>query len=55
MAPDIQEHVLFLPATLEGPDRVFERQLRSIARVMDWKKQKELFRAFEDAPERAGT
>ena len=41
LAPEIQEQVLFLPPTLEGPDRVFESQLRLIARVIDWDKQKE--------------
>src|SRR4051794_31229899 len=54
LAPDIQEEVLFLPPTLEGPDRVFERQLRLIARVIDWDKQKELFRAFQDTGDKAG-
>src|SRR3954468_16041275 len=54
LAPEIQEQVLFLPPTLEGPDRVFERQVRLIARVIDWEKQKELFRTFQDARERAG-
>src|SRR3954465_6519312 len=54
LAPEIQEQVLFLPPTLEGPDRLFERQLRLIARVMDWEKQKELFHTFQDARERAG-
>src|SRR4051812_608005 len=54
LAPDIQEQVLFLPPTLEGPDRVFESQLRLIARVIDWEKQKELFRTFQDARDNAG-
>src|SRR5947199_9487462 len=34
LAPEIQEKLLFLPPTLEGPDRVFERQLRFIASVV---------------------
>src|SRR3954462_6697778 len=54
LAPEIQEQVLFLPPTLEGPDRMFERQVRLIARVMDWEKQKELFRTFQEARERTG-
>ena len=54
LAPEIQEQVLFLPPTLEGPDRVFERQVRLIARVIDWEKQKELFCAFQDARDKAG-
>jgi len=47
LAPEIQEKLLFLPSTLEGPDRLFERHLRFLASVVDWEKQKELFRAFE--------
>src|SRR3954467_1227841 len=54
LAPEIQEQVLFLPPTLEGPDRMFERQVRLIARVVDWEKQKEFFRTFQDARESAG-
>src|SRR4051794_4960895 len=49
LAPDIQEQLLLLPPTLEGPDRVFERNVRSVARVIDWEKQKELFRPFQEA------
>jgi hypothetical protein len=46
LAPDIQEQLLFLPPTLEGPDPMFEKQLRGIARVLDWKKQRQLFDAL---------
>ena len=53
LAPDLQEQLLFLPPTVEGPDRLFERNVRSVARVIDWEKQKELFRIFEDLEERA--
>src|SRR3954465_9308154 len=49
LAPEIQEQVLFLPPTLEGPDRMFERNVRLVARVIDWEKQKELFRPFQEA------
>jgi hypothetical protein len=54
LAPEIQEQVLFLPPTLEGPDRMFERQLRLIARVLDWEEQKELFHTFQETRERTG-
>ena len=47
LAPEIQEKLLFLPPTFEGPDRVFERHLRFLASVIDWEKQKQLFRCFE--------
>jgi DNA invertase Pin-like site-specific DNA recombinase len=49
LAPEIQEEVLFLPPTPAGPDRVFERQVRGIARGIDWEKQKELFRTLQAA------
>lgn len=39
LAPDIQEEVLFLPRTEQGRDPILERQLRKIARVIDWRKQ----------------
>ena len=36
LAPDIQEAILFLPRIKSGPDTVKEREVRRIARVMDW-------------------
>ncbi|MDB4338987.1 hypothetical protein OAA19_02640 [Rubripirellula sp.] len=36
LAPEIQEAILFLPRVHEGRDMVTERDLRRIARVMDW-------------------
>jgi DNA invertase Pin-like site-specific DNA recombinase len=46
LAPDIQEQLLFLPPSVRGPDPVFERHLRSIADVMDWNEQRQLFRSL---------
>ena len=46
LAPDIQEQVLFLAPSVQGPDLVFERHLRSIADIMDWDEQRQLFRSF---------
>ena len=46
LAPDIQEQLLFLPPSVRGPDLVFERHLRSIADVMDWDEQRQLFRSL---------
>lgn len=43
LAPDIQEEVLFLPRTEQGRDPILERQLRKIARVIDWRKQRRLW------------
>ena len=45
LAPTIQEALLFLPKTLRGPDSVTERQLRHIARTIDWGAQIQLFRS----------
>ncbi|MGI9071903.1 MAG: hypothetical protein ACR2JB_11475 [Bryobacteraceae bacterium] len=45
LAPMIQEALLFLPKTLRGPDCVTERQLRHIARSVDWEEQQRLFRS----------
>ncbi len=44
LAPAIQEELLFLPKTLSGPDRFYERALRKIAHVIDWEQQMEMFR-----------
>jgi hypothetical protein len=46
LAPDIQEQLLFLAPTLQGPDPMFEKHLRGIARVLDWNKQRQLFGAL---------
>jgi hypothetical protein len=43
LAPDIQEAVLFLPATEEGRDAVTERELRPIAAEADWGRQRQLW------------
>lgn len=47
LAPSIQEKLLFLPATQQRPDRICERQLRFSSGVLDWEKQRELFRTWE--------
>jgi len=43
LAPDIQEELLFLPATERGRDAVTEKQLRPIAGIPDWKKQRRMW------------
>lgn len=40
LAPDIQEEILALPAVEAGHDPIHERQLRAIAAVQDWWKQR---------------
>ena len=43
LAPDIQEAVLFLPRTTQGRDAIKESDVRSIATVPDWRKQRRLW------------
>jgi hypothetical protein len=40
LAPDIQEALLFLPPTERGRDRIILADLRPIAALMDWRKQR---------------
>ena len=40
LAPDIQEQILFLPPT----PRLNERNLRPVARCIDWSEQRRMFR-----------
>ncbi|MDP1798222.1 MAG: hypothetical protein Q8K78_12095 [Planctomycetaceae bacterium] len=43
LAPDIQEAILFLPATERGRESITERDLRSIAALADWQKQRRIW------------
>jgi hypothetical protein len=40
LAPNIQEAILFLPATERGRESITERDLRPIAALADWNKQR---------------
>jgi len=44
LAPNIQEEILFLPKTERGRDVITEKQLRPIAGVSDWRKQRRMWR-----------
>ena len=44
LAPDIQEEILFLPATDRGRDAITEKQLRPIASCANWRKQRQLWK-----------
>jgi hypothetical protein len=44
LAPDIQEALLFLPRTVRGRDPIHLRMLQPIAGVIDWKKQRRMWR-----------
>jgi hypothetical protein len=46
LAPAIQEELLFLPRTINGPERITEGQLRSIAKRIEWSEQMERFRSL---------
>ena len=44
LAPDIQEEILFLPRTFAGRDPIREIMVRPIAGVLDWRKQRRLWK-----------
>lgn len=44
LAPDIQEELLFLPRTVKGRDPIRERHIRPIAAVLDWRKQRRMWK-----------
>lgn len=44
LAPDIQEAILHLPRTESGTDPVCERDVRRIVGVLEWSKQRVLWR-----------
>jgi len=43
LAPDIQEEILFLPRTMKGRDLIRERDLRPIAAVPHWHRQRKMW------------
>lgn len=45
LAPDIQEALLDLPRTLHGPDPYYEKDIRPIAAVPEWSRQRAMWRA----------
>ena len=44
LAPDIQEAILLLPRTERGRDPIHLRLLQPIASIIDWKKQRRMWR-----------
>lgn len=46
LAPDIQEAILFLPGVERGRDPITERDLRPVAAVLDWRKQRKMMAQF---------
>ena len=49
LAPDIQEEILFLPRTVKGRDPIKEKDVRSIAAVPHWHRQRKIWAAIRDA------
>jgi len=49
LAPDIQEELLFLPPVERGRDPITERDLRPIAAIVDWSKQRSMWRELRSA------
>lgn len=43
LAPDIQEAILFLPNTTKGRDPILERDLRSVAAIAYWNRQRKMW------------
>jgi hypothetical protein len=44
LAADIQEQILFLPLTERGRDAIREKQLRPTAAILNWRRQRQLWR-----------
>ena len=54
LAPDIQEALLFLPRTQRGRDPITEHDLRPIAAIADWERQREAWGQLRQRPGVAG-
>jgi len=44
LAPDIQEALLFLPRTIRGRDLILEKDVRPIAAVYHWHRQRKMWK-----------
>ena len=44
LAPDIQEEILFVPLTEQGREAMTEKQLRPIAAIPNWRRQRRMWR-----------
>ena len=49
LAPDIQEELLFLPSTNGTRAPICERVVRPIAAIIDWRKQRRMWRDLKDS------
>jgi len=48
LAPDIQEEILFLPASNQGRDCVWERKVRDMTTMADWREQRRVWEATKN-------
>jgi hypothetical protein len=46
LAPDIQEHLLFLPALHHGRERLHLADLQALCRTWEWRRQRRLWQAL---------
>jgi hypothetical protein len=46
LAPDIQEEILHLPRVRVGYDPIRERQLRPLTTIVDWRRQRRIWRSI---------
>ena len=53
LAPDIQEEVLHLAPVSNGRDPITERDLRPVAAIVDWKKQRAEWKRLGHTPSEA--
>jgi len=47
LAPDIQEQILFLPQVQQGRDPIHLHQLQPLAAILDWRKQRSMWKALQ--------
>jgi len=50
LAPDIQEEILFLPQTTAGRDPIKEKEVRAIAAIPHWHRQRKKWAETQKAP-----
>lgn len=50
LAPDLQEKVLHLPLVQSGRDPIGEREIRPIAQILDWRKQRKQWKELIENP-----
>ena len=53
LAPDIQEEILHMPRTQRGRDPISEREMRPVIAVVNWDRQRELWKAMRSCSSRS--